>query len=99
MFLFAAVELGRAMLFMQGVGTFVATLDDRSPAEVKRELQHYAGSLVDWDPLVRKGSMAALKAATGWNLGPDPAEWSKWWYEHEPMWQYKPAKKPAPPAP
>jgi len=98
-FLFATVELGRAMFFMQGVGAFVATLDEKSPAEVKRELRRYASSLADWNPLVRKAAVAALKAGTRWNLGGDPAEWSRWWYEHEATWEYKPAKKPAPATP
>ena len=96
LFLFAAVELGRAMFFMQGVGAFVATLDEKSSAEVKQEMRRYAASLADWNPLVRKASIAALKAATRWNLDSDPAEWSQWWYEHEATWEYRPAKKPSP---
>ena len=98
-FLFATVELGRAMFFMQGVGAFVATLDEKSPAEVKQELRRYAGNLADWNPLVRKASVAALKASTRWNLGADPAEWSRWWYEHEATWEYKLGKTPAPATP
>ena len=95
-FLFAAIELGRALFHMQTVTAFVSSLDEKPPEEVKAELQKLARCLTDWNPLVRKGSVAAMKAATGWNLGDDASEWRQWWLEHEEKWQYHPARKLTP---
>jgi hypothetical protein len=32
--------------------------------------------------------MMAMKMATEWRLGKDPAEWRKFWFDHGPSWQY-----------
>jgi hypothetical protein len=94
--LYAAVELGRAMYAMQHVKSFAATIDQRAPAEVKQELSRFASELTDHNPFVRNAAMTALKLGTGWNLGNAPAEWRRWWLDHESYWQYHPATSNAP---
>ena len=87
-----ALELGRAVLYAQQVGSFVMTIDRKTPAEVKKELHGFAMGLSDRNYLIRNSSVAALKFATGWNLGNNPFEWQKWWNDHEGLWTYKPPK-------
>ena len=82
-------ELGHTMFYMQDVKSFAATLDQRPPADVKRNLQRYARNLTDFNPAIRDASMMAMKLATGWNAGNSPTEWQRTWLEQEPYWEYR----------
>jgi hypothetical protein len=96
--LFAAIELGRCLWFLQDVKTFSATLDQRPPAGVKRDLHRYAEHLGDRNPVVRNAALAALKLGTGWNAGSSPSDWHQMWTEQEPYWEYRHVKTNAPAA-
>lgn len=91
-----AVELGRAHFYMRRVERFAATIEQKKPAEVKQEVTKFADGLTDYNPLVARSSMAAVKLATGWRLGGDPREWLRFWNEHKQNWEYqKPLLTPA----
>jgi hypothetical protein len=85
------IGVGRGYLYMQNVNRFTATLDQQTPAEVKTNLEHFAAGLSDDNLLVRDASIVAMKAATGWNLGKDPADWRQWWDDHKEHWTYHPS--------
>jgi hypothetical protein len=78
----------RGYFYMQDVNHFTATLDQQTPAGVKTNLEHFALGLSDDNLLVRDGSIVAMKAATGWNLGKDAADWRQWWDDHKEHWTY-----------
>jgi hypothetical protein len=88
-----AVELGRAHFYMQRVERFAATIERKSPAEVKQEVARFADGLSDRNPLISRSAMSAMKLATGWRLGGDWREWSRLWNDHQKDWEYQ---KPLP---
>jgi hypothetical protein len=82
------VELGRSYMYMQDVKRFVETIDHMKPEEVKSRVEQFSHGLGDRNPLIRRAAMMAMKMATGWRLGTDPAEWRLFWLEHGPSWHY-----------
>jgi len=88
--LFIVYELGRSLFYMREVNAFAQRIEQLSSAEVKLETRRFAQGLTSLNPLIRNGSIAALKVATGWRLGPDAAEWKQWWDAREAMWEYRP---------
>ena len=84
------VELGRSYFYMQDVQRFSASIDKITPAEVKSRVESFSHGLGDRNPLIRRASMMAMKMATGWRLGNDPAGWRLFWFNHGPTWQYHP---------
>ena len=87
--LFIAFELGRTFLYMQSVKSFASSIESLPPAAVKTEVQRFARGLYSPNPLIRNGAVAALKIATGWNVGTDVDEWIRRWASEEPYWQYR----------
>ena len=88
-FVYLTFTLGRAYRYSQQVETFVATLDQQSSAQVKDGLHRFADGLSDPNPLIRRGAMAAFRAATGWRLGPNANEWRQTWEAREEAWEYR----------
>ncbi|MEI6082870.1 MAG: hypothetical protein WCS70_01065 [Verrucomicrobiota bacterium] len=87
--LYFAFEMGRSFLYMQSVRSFAASIDQLPPAEVKAKVKRYAIELDSRNPLIRNGAIAALKIATGWNVGSEAAEWKARWVMEEPYWEYR----------
>ena len=94
--LLGVFELGRIMLYTRDIRAFTATIDQRSPADIKRDLHRYAAHLSDWNPAIRGVSIMPLKLATGWNPGNTPGDWRQMWMEQEPYWDYRRANTNAP---
>lgn len=88
--LVVAIELGRGYRRMQRVNEFVASLDTRSPAAVKAELNDLASGLYDRNSLVRNATITAFAAATREPLGRLGADWETWWSSNRTTWQYSP---------
>ena len=86
--LFSVYELGRTTYFMKDVKSFAATLDQRPSVDVKRDLNRYARNLSDYNPMIRNGSIMAMKLATRWNPGSLPGDWRQMWAEQEPYGEY-----------
>jgi hypothetical protein len=86
-----AIVLGRGLFYTQQVSLFASTIDEKSPAEVKAEVSRFARGLGDVNPLVRNASIAAMRLATGKDLGANAAAWIVWWRENEATWEYQPA--------
>lgn len=99
---FIAAMLGRPFLLMQQVGKFVDTLDQRPPEAIRADMNHYASFLGDFNPLVRRAAITAMKAATRKDFGANSAAWADWWRENQDTWTYTPpqsAPKSASPRP
>jgi hypothetical protein len=93
--------LGRPFLVMQQVGRFVDTLDQRPPEAIKAEMNYYVGLLGDFNPLVRRAAVTAMKAATRKDFGANSAVWADWWRANQDKWEYSPSQpsSPKPPIP
>jgi hypothetical protein len=93
---FFVVPRGRGLLFARRAQQFIGTADEKSPAEVKAELQRYVDSLSDINPMVRESSVAVLKAITGENVG--TGSWITWWETNRATWEYVPRSRRAKPS-
>jgi hypothetical protein len=92
-----AFTLGGTLIYEKNVEAFVNTIDQKSPAEVKAQLQRFAAGLTNRNPIIRQAAVVAFKTATGWRLGNDAAVWSAYWSEHQAQWEYhKSDGKPRP---
>lgn len=87
--LYLTFTLGRGFQYAQEVEKFVTTLDRKPSAEVKAELERLAKGLNSTNPLIRRGAMTAMRAATGWKLGANSSEWRQMWEAHGPNWEYR----------
>ena len=88
MFLYVAYELIRGLLYIQGVQLFTKTINTVPPDNVRTAVQRYARNLKSANILVRTGSLAAMRVATGWHLSPDPDDWVEMWAKQAPYWEY-----------
>ena len=92
--LFVLREVGRALFCYRDLNGFVSTLSEQPPASVKLQLDRFADTLTDYNPLVRNASVAAMRAATREKFGADAVSWKKWWTAHRDGWQYHPSGQP-----
>lgn len=99
MMIYVAYQLGQSLLFMQGVLRFATNITTMPPADVKVSLNRFARNLNSTNPMIRNGSITALKIATRWNLGTDAGAWAEMWAKQEPFWEYQRPNTNAPPPP
>ena len=99
MMIYVAYILGRSLLYMQGVLRFATNITTMSPADVKTSVNRFAHDLDSSNPMIRNGSITALKIATRWNLGSDAGAWAEMWAKQQPVWEYHRPTTNAPPPP
>lgn len=98
MMLYVAYELGRSLLYMQGVLRFASNITTMPPAAVKASVNRFARDLHSSNPMISNGAITAMKIATRWNLGTDAGAWAEWWAKQAPYWEYNRPTTNAPPA-
>ena len=100
MMVYVAYQLGRSLLYMQGVLRFANNITAMPPADVKASVNRFAHDLDSSNPMIRNGAITVLKIATRWNLGSDATAWAEMWAKQEPFWEYhRPSTNAPPPSP
>ena len=96
--IYVAYQLGRSLLYMQGVLRFATNITTMPPTDVKASVNRFAHDLHSSNPMISNGAITALKIATRWNLGTDASAWAEEWAKQAPFWEYHRPTTNAPPA-